>query len=165
MFMQTYLSKVVSFLSLDVIVLLVILLAIFFYILYFGRNRVISLIFAYYPAVMLYKAFPFTDRLLLLKGEKMLVLNHLLIFLVFLIPISIILGKYVFTESGYSGTTHIFRNIGLALCGLLLVLIFTQSVVNFDSFYHFSPTIETLFSTPTRLFWWNIAPFVLLAFV
>ena len=151
--------------SSDIIVLLGIFFVFFFYALYFGRNRIISLIFAYYPSAILFQIFPYIDKLIILHGDKLIVLNKLMIFLIFFLPLNIIINRYIFTESGYSGVSHIFRAVGLSLCCLVLFMLFYYTVINLELFHSFSPTIDTLFLGTNRLFLWNLASLALLAFL
>ena len=148
--------------STDFIVLAGIFFVFFFYALYFGRNRIISLIFAFYPSALLYQIFPYFDKLIILQGDKLIILNKLVIFLIFFLPLNIIFSRYIFSESKYSGASHIFRIIGLSLCSLVLFVLFTYTVINLNIFHDFSPTIDLLFTGSTRLFLWNIAPLALL---
>ena len=149
-------------LSSDMVVLAGIFFVFFFYALYFGRNRIISLIFSFYPAVILYQICPYIDKLVILNGEKLILLNKLAIFLIFFLPLNIIINRYIFAESGYSGASHIFRTVGFALCALVLFMLFTYTVINLDTLHDFSPTIDTLFNGGSRLFIWYLAPIVLL---
>src|SRR3989344_3440742 len=150
--MQSVLTYIKSIgnISTDVATLLIIFFAFFFYTLYFGKNRTISLILAYYPALFLYKAFPFAQKLMILHGEKGMILNTVGIFLIFFIPLSIIINRYIFSDSG-SGGVHILRVGGLALACLTLVLIFSYTVVDLSLFHDFGNRIDMLFSTPTRV--------------
>ena len=148
--------------STDVIVLAGIFFVFFFYALYFGRNRVISLIFAFYRATFLYQIFPYIDKLIILQGDKFIVLNKLAIFLIFFLPLNIIINRYIFAESGHSGASHIFRITGFSLCCLVLFMLFSYNIINLNLFYNFSPTIGALFIGTTRLFLWNLAPLALL---
>lgn len=145
----------------DIFVLIILFALFFFYALYFGKNTVIATILAFYPAQYFYQNFPFMNSLLFMKGDSLLLLNKILIFLLFLIPLVILLGRYVFHDSGY-GSAHYMRSVGYALAMIILVLIFSYSIVSLDSIHSFSPTISTLFTGADRIFWWNLAPLALL---
>lgn len=128
---------------------------------YFGKSRLVSIILAYYPAVLIYNNFPFINSMLVLKGESLLVLNKFLIFAVIITILSIAIGRFIFSESGYGGS-HIWRHIGFALGTTILSLVFVHSVINIDFIHKFSPTIEALFGTSSNIFWWEIAPIIIL---
>ena len=151
--------------STDFIVLLGVFFVFFFYALYFGRNRIISLIFAYYPSVLLFQIFPYIDKLIILQSNELIALNKLVIFLIFFLPLNIIINRYIFAESGYSGVSHIFRVGGLSLCCLVLFMLFYYTIINLEIFHSFSPVLNTLFSGTNRLFLWNLAPLALLIFL
>ncbi len=164
--MQSILTYIKSIgnISTDVATLLIVFLAFFFYTLYFGKNRTISFILAYYPALFLYNAFPWVAKLTILTSERMLALNKVGIFLIFLLPLSIIINRYIFADSG-AGGVHILRVGGLALVCLTLVLLFSYTTVDLSTFHDFGSTIDMLFSTPTKVWVANLAPLVLLAFL
>jgi hypothetical protein len=150
-----------SYFSSDIVVLLVLFFVFLFYALYFGKNTIIATILAFYPAEFFYQNFPFMNSFLVLKGESLLLLNKVLIFLLFLIPLVILIGRYVFQDSGY-GSAHYLRSGGYALAMVVLVLIFSYSIVNLDSVHNFSTSIDTLFSGANHIFLWNLAPLALL---
>ncbi|MBI4155810.1 MAG: hypothetical protein HY507_01085, partial [Candidatus Zambryskibacteria bacterium] len=77
--------RIGGILSSDLAVLIIVFLAFFFYGMYFGRNMLVSLILSYYPSVFLFQNFPFIDKLIFLSGNKLVVLNKVVIFLIFLI--------------------------------------------------------------------------------
>ena len=145
----------------DIFVLILLFIFFFCYALYFGKNPIIATILAFYPAQFFYQNFPFMNNLLVLKGDPLLLLNKVLIFLLFLVPMTILIGRYVFQDSGY-GSAHYFRSAAYALAMIIVVLIFDYSVVGLGLVHNFSPTVSTLFSDPTRIFLWNLAPLALL---
>lgn len=145
----------------DVVILITIFAIFLVYALYFGKNRIISLLLAFYPAELLYKSFPFLDKLLFLKGDSLLLLNKVLIFLVFLVLLDIMIGRYVFHDSGY-GSSHYMRMAGYALAMVIVVLLFSYSIINLDTVHNFSPSIDALFTGADRIFWWHLAPLALL---
>ena len=158
----TYLKSMGS-ISTDIAVLLVVFFAFFFYTIYFGKNRTISFILAYYPALFLYNTFPWVSKLLILTGAKLLALNKVGIFLIFLLPISIVINRFIFAESG--GGTHIIRVGGLALICLTLVLLFYYTTVDLSIFHDFGSHVDVLFNTPAKVWGSNLAALILLAFL
>lgn len=145
----------------DVIALLIIFAVCFGYALYFGKNRAISLSISFFVAEYFFGHFPFMKSLLVLTGEIPLLLNNIGIFLLFLIPVDIVINKFIFQDSGY-GTAHYLRIGGYAVLLTILVLIFSYSVVSLDLIHNFSGSIDNLFNAPDRLFFWHLAPFILL---
>ncbi|MEI6843361.1 MAG: hypothetical protein WCK48_02555 [bacterium] len=145
----------------DLFVLGAIFLLFFFYALYFGKSKIISLLISFYPAYFFYENFPFFDKLLFLKGDSLLILNKAAIFLLFLIPINIMVGRYIFSEFS-GGSKHYFRIAGYALAGVVLVLIFSYRIVSLDSIYKFSPVVANFFVGTDRQFWATLVPLALL---
>ena len=155
--------KIGGIISSDIIVLAVVFFAILVYTMYFGKNRTISAILSYYPAVILFTNFPFTKQLMISKGGIATTLNSLVIFLIIFIPLNIIINRYIIAESG-QGTTHIIRTAGLAFTALILVIMFSYTIVDLSEFYNFSHVIDSLFATPNTIFIANLIPLALLAF-
>ena len=164
--MSALISKITGFFGVfsgDMIFLVTIFVIFLAYGLYLGRGKLISLIIAFYPATLFFNTFPFTKTLIILHTDKLLVLNKIGIFLLFLIPLNIIVDRFIFSSEDYSSSSNIFRNIGLTLGVVVLIVLFSYNTINFDMFHNFSPTIDTLFSGNDRLFYWNLAPIALLA--
>lgn len=158
-------SKIISFLAGDIVFLLVALIIIYGGIVLFGRGRIISTIIAFYPALLLYNTFPFKEQVLILQGENLLLLNQVIIFFIFLLPLSIIINRYIFSPSEYGKKSNLWKNLGVSLVALVLFLIFTQSIVNLDILHDFSPRMDSFFANPNYVFYWNLLPFLLLAFL
>ena len=152
-------TKFTSVLSGDIVFIFVVFIIAFICAMYFGKNRIVSIILAFYPTTLLYNNFPFLNKFLLFNGDKGLVINKILLFLVLFLLVNIAINKYV---ALYDVSSSTFRNGGLALAILLLIILFSYSVVNFDLFHDFSNSIDTLFTGPDRVFWWSLAPLLIL---
>lgn len=150
-----------SYFSSDIFILFIIFVIFFAYALYFGKNQIISLILAFYPSQLFYEHFPFMNSLLVLKGDNLLLLNKVLIFLVFLILLDILIGRFVFQDSGY-GSMHYARLAGYAVAMVVVTMIFSYSIVNLDAIHNFSPSIDAIFTGTDKLFWWQLAPLAIL---
>lgn len=155
---------VTQYLSSDIVILVLIFIFFFVYALYLGKGAIISLILAFYPAQFFFEHFPFINKAMFLKGDSLILLNKVLIFLLFLIPLTILFSRYVFHDSGY-GSMHYVKIAGYALLCVALVLVFSYSIISLDSIHNFSPTIDALFTGVDRIFYWNIAPIAVLFFL
>lgn len=153
-----------SGLTADLIVVGITLLIFFLISLYFGKAKLISLILAYYPAVLLYNSFPYLQSILFAKGESLLILNKLVVFLIILILLSIAIGRFIFSESGYGGS-HVVRHIGFSVAATVLFFVFIHSIITINFIYKFSPSIEVLFGTADKIFWWLLFPLILIFFL
>lgn len=162
---STFLKQIGSFLSGDILFFVVTFILFFVFTLYAGRGRMISFILAFYPASILYKSLPFLDELIFFHTNGLPTINKMVIFLILLVPISIIINRYVFSESEYSGSSHMIRTAGLALVATVLLVIFSYTVVNFDILHNFSYSVDVLFTPESRIFYWNFGIFAFLAFL
>ena len=153
----------IKYFSGDVVFLITIFVILFAFGLYFGKGSLVSLILSFYPANLLFNTFPFISKTLIFHDDKLLLLNKIVIFFIFLIPIAIIVDRYISPKSSSRGIPDTFKIAGLALALTILVVIFSYSTVNYDLLQNFSPKIDLLFSTPARLFYWNLVPIILLA--
>jgi hypothetical protein len=160
--MSGIISKVTSALSGDVLFLVALFVIIFLCAMYFGKNRMASLVLAFYPATLLYKSFPFINKLTVLSGDTGILINKIVIFLVFFVLISIVIRKYL---ASYDESSGVFSKIGLTLAILIIILVFSYNIVSFDTFHNFSAQIDTLFKNNNLIFWWNLTPLVILAFI
>lgn len=155
---------VTQYLSNDIVILVLLFIFFFVYALYLGKGAIISLILAFYPAQFFFEHFPFISQTMLLKGDSLLLVNKALVFMLFLVPLTILFGRYVFHDSGY-GSMHYARMAGYALLCVVLVLVFSYSVISLDGVHNFSPAIDALFTGVDRIFYWNIAPIAILFFL
>jgi len=151
-----------SFISTDIIALVVLFIIFFSYALYFGKNRMISLILSFYPALYLFSSFPFTDKLIFMEGGIALLINQIVLFLIFLIPLDIIIGRYV-SSAGYGGSKYL-KMIGYSIALVVLVLVFSYSVVSLDSFYNFGSSVDNIFSND-YMFWLTLIPLAIILFL
>jgi hypothetical protein len=131
---------------------------------YFGRGFIVSVVLAFYPATILYKMFPFVEKLTFLSGN-LVTLNKIGIFLLFLIPLTIIINRFIFTASDFSGGENILKLAGLSAAFLILIVLFSYNLVNYDGYHDFGTQIDNLFGSPTRQFYWFLAPLAILAII
>lgn len=156
-------SNISGLVSGDIGFLLVLFVVVIGFSFYAGRGSIISAIISFYPASLLYKTFPFLDKVIFLTGDKLIVFNKIGLFLLFLIPITIIVNRFIFSVSGYGGGENMLRLAGLALAFLILVILFSYTTVNYDVFHNFSASFDSLFGVEERQFYWILAPLALLA--
>jgi len=90
--MSAILNKVTSALSGDLVFLFVVFVVLFICALYFGKNRMASVILTFYPATLLYNNFPFINKFILLDGDRGVIINKWL-FLLFYLSVLYILVK------------------------------------------------------------------------
>lgn len=161
--MASLITSLKAFFSGDTLFLCIAFVVFFAYAMFMGRGKIISLILAFYPATLLYNLFPFTAKLVVLHGDKLIALNKVCIFLIFLVLLSIIISRYIFSASEYTGSAHLLRTAGLSICGVILLLVFSYSTVDLQIFHDFAPKIDALFTGISKLFYWNVGVWALLA--
>jgi hypothetical protein len=162
-FATSTLPKYAGSIPLDVFVLLGIFSIFFLYGLYFGKSRLVSILLAFYPAVYFYEKFPFVSKFLVLQGDKLLVLNKVIIFLLPFILFDIIISSYTFSDT-VSGKSNYISVTVFAIAATILVLVFSYSVISLDVFYNFSSHVDKVISGVEyhNLFWWSMVPFLAL---
>ncbi len=147
----------------DATFLLIIFLIILGTAYYFGRGFIVSIIISFYPATILFKLFPFMDKVIFADGVNLLLLNKLGLFLLFLIPITIIVNRFMFTAGEYNGGENILRLAGLSIAFIIIIVLFSYNTLSYDVFHNYSSQIDAIFGAPGREFYWILAPLALLA--
>jgi hypothetical protein len=158
-------SKLTAFFtfSSDLTFLLGVFILFFVFAAYFGRGNIVSYILAFFPASFLYNTLPFLNTLVVLKGDKLILVNKLVIFLIFLLPLTIIINRYIFSATEFSGTMNLLKSLGFASAAFIVFMIFCYTTINIDLFHNFSPQIDILFETTARIFYWTLGVFAILA--
>ncbi len=166
--MSDVLGKITDFFgnfSSDVLLLVSLCIIVFAGTMYFGRGRMVTFVIAFFPAALLYKTFPYLDKLVFLEGDKSVAMNKLLIFLVILIFFNIVIGRFVFSSGDYVGSGGIFKNGLLTISVVFLLLVMTYDVVNLDALHDFSERIDQFFIPSTKIFYFNLISLLVLAFI
>jgi hypothetical protein len=159
---KTFSNSFLGLFSADAIFFITVFVIYLAYGLYFGRGRLVSLILAFYPTVIFYKSLPFLNSLIIMQGDNLILANKVAVFLFILIPIILILNRYIDALSEYFDTGSMLRSAVMSAGVVILILIFSYSVINFDAFHDFSPFIDGLFATPDKIFYWSLVPIALL---
>jgi hypothetical protein len=144
----------------DVVAILFLIAAGFFYGLVSGRSRLISVLIATYTAAFLFENFILLNSLIETRGVWEAFLIRIASFLVILVLTSFIISKFiVFGDGGGKVWWKIFV-LSFLQAGLVVSIILnfmpTEGVVEF------SPLVEKVFAGDSALFWWLLAPLVAL---
>ncbi|HZS42872.1 MAG TPA: hypothetical protein VFA52_01500 [Candidatus Paceibacterota bacterium] len=149
--------------DLSILVILFILTAV--YGLYWGKQRLVSLILAFYPAILLFLNFPYVNNLLLIKATAgQIFVSKCVIFLIFLIPIHLIFNRFVFGDFGFNSNRKFLQAAILSISILILIIVFFYRVVPLTNVYSVSLPLARYLSTSKDFFWWLLVPFVGLFF-
>ncbi len=157
-------TAIIGYLSSDIIFFLVALIFFVGFIMFFGKKTAVSVILSFYPATILYNFFPFTQKLVIFSDPQFEILNKLIIFLILFVPICIIIDRYV-ADSEYSSSVGILRVAGFSLAFLILIVLFSYAVASYDTLHNFGPQIDALFAGTDRIFYWSLAPLIILGFL
>jgi hypothetical protein len=147
--------------TLDVMVLAVMFAALAAYGFYFGKRRLVAFVLSFYPAFLLYAAFPYIGQLTFLHSSGgQIVLSKLVIFAVFFVVCHIALLNVLHGAGDFSFSKRekIFQISVLSVSALVLILIFMHQYVPFAGVYTFSAGIGKLFVSRTAQFWLLLAP-------
>ena len=154
-----------NYFSADAIFLIIVFAVFFAFGLYFGKGRLISLILSSYIAAPLYKFFPFFDKFLVVTGDNLLVINKIVLLLMFLVPLWIIIDRYIFSETITTGLANSLKTAVLALMVVLIVVTFSYSLINYDVYHNFSDKFDQIFSSTQILFYIELVPLISIAFL
>ncbi len=125
----------------------VFLFAIFFILtVYFGRGVIVSFILGFYITIVLYSTLPSIEKFIFLSGEKLVLLNTLLIFSVILLPLTIIINRYIYSPSEYSSSIGMLKAVAYSIASSILVVAFSYMVIDYDLFHDFSAIIDSIFT-------------------
>lgn len=153
----------ISFLSADILFILVVFVVMLGYTFYFGKGKIVAFILSFYPSVFIYNNTPFMDKILFLEGEMLLTINKLSVFLIIFIILNIIINRYIGISYTYYKPPSFLSNTILALGGVILVLVLSYSTISLDVLYNPSDTIDRLFGGENTIFYWSLVPLLLLA--
>src|SRR5262245_14971416 len=110
--------------STDIIVIFILFVLVAAYGFYRSKGKLISLILSFYPAILLFLNFPYTNSLLIFnKTASQIFISKCIIFLIFLVPIHLILNRIISSTYDY-GTSRLTQIAVLAICVLILILTF-----------------------------------------
>lgn len=156
--MQSILTSVTSTLNLTLIVVVLLLTAISFY---RGRSILYSIILAFFPAAILYAAFPFKEQILFFKDSSdQLFYSNLLVFvgffaLAFFGAVRIIHSEY--TRSGFSG---FIDALVLSISVVLLTTALTFHILPYKDIFHLGSYVQGFLSSKNGYFISMLVPVV-----
>lgn len=146
--------------TLDVVVLIVAFVILAAYGLYLGKSRLMAFVFAFYPAMLLYAAFPYTANITFWKGSaQQVALSKLLIFGVIFIICNVVVHRFIQGDFSFGKSKRFFEIATLAISGLILMLVVWHYAVPLESVYGFSGGISRFFSGSVGVFWWVVVSF------
>ncbi len=151
--------------SLDFLIIAALFVALSAYALYFGKNRIVSLILALYGAITLYTAFPYQNSVLIFRNSPgQVVVSKLVVFIVFTAILHLLFNRIVSIEYGFGRFRKPTEVALLSLSALVLMLVVVYQIIPIENFYNFSSIADGIFMAKQSLFWWLLAPIAVLFF-
>ncbi len=146
----------------DVLIIVGIFLVGTLFTFFMGKSRGVSIILALFGSIPLFQSFPFTQQLTVATGDFARSINVIGIFLVFTIGLYFLLNRYVvgdFIEGNF------FKSVifGIAFTAIILALV--HFILPFDPIYDFKQNVDQWFGGNFGMFWWILAPLMILLFV
>lgn len=147
--------------SWDIIVVFVFIALGFFYGIFAGKSKLVSLLFSLYVSGFLFENFYYLNKL---AGGRGVFEEFLIKAAVFVVLAAILTFLFSKSLSGdYSSTRKNWWKsllLSFACAGLLLSYIFHFFPAR--EIFTFSPLIQNLFASNAAFFWWLIIPFIAL---
>lgn len=153
--------SVLSFSS-DVIVIIILIGLGTAYSFIAGKRKAISLIFSYYPTVLLFRSLPFLKQYTANNPATTTeALTLIAIFVVIMALVNIVLNRFINTDYHFSNVRKMIESIVLGTTTAVLAILASYTVINLKIFYNFGVGIDAIFSS-NYYFYWLILPFVIL---
>jgi len=146
--LQDVLQKILSA-STDAFIIAILIAAFSALALFYGKRRIVALIFSFYPAALILDSISYLDDSSVLIQASSLVIA--VIFIAYLIQ------RLIYAEFPYSRFRKFTEAILLGISATAITLAFSYHVVDISSVYNFSAGLDKLFSS-VNFFWWLLAP-------
>lgn len=158
-------GSLVANISLATAVACGVLVALFFFALRYGKDRIIALIFALYIGLLASLYFPYGEKVAeLIPAGKSGELPQIILFVVFVIMGYLAVFKSVFAEYPRGGMRYLQAGV-FAIASTALLLAFSYAVLPVATAYNFDlPVSGVIFERPEYFFWWLIAPLLAVFF-
>jgi len=152
-------------LSIDTIILLIIFFIFFIYGMRFGKRRIISLMLSLYASIPIVFFFPYIQKIAFFgETDKAVLYSQIGLFILLVVLINIVLNKIVSFELYHRGLRKLIENGFLALASGGLLIAISYHIINISELYDFAGPIDAIFASTVLLFWWLVAPLVVIFF-
>lgn len=152
--------------SVDAIVVITLVAALFFFGLRYGKGSIIALVLSLYVALLSYIHFPFKEQFLLFGVDEFRVfISNIVLFGLFTIIIYSVIRRVFYAEFPTRSRRRFTQAFLLSLGGTALLIAFSYHVLPITTVYDFGASIDALFAPSSFFFWWLIAPLVVFLFV
>lgn len=145
----------VSF-NLALIIVIALLTALTFY---KGKGILFSIIVSFYPAAMLYAAFPYKAKFLFFNdNNEQIFYSHALIFGIFFVLAFIIANRLIFSDGTRTGIMGFVDALLLSASVVLLTLALSFHILPYRDVYNLGAQFQTFFSGSLGYFISVLAP-------
>lgn len=156
--MQSILSSVTSTINITLITVVLLLTVISFY---RGRSILYSIILAFFPAAVLYAAFPFKQQMLFFKdGSDQLFYSNLIIFFGFFALAFFGAVRVIHSENTRSGLAGFIDSLVLSVSVVLLTTALTFHILPYKDIYHLGSYVQSFLSSTNGYFVSMLIPVV-----
>ena len=125
------------------------------------ENKLVAGLISLYLAMFLYTQAFFVKTLTILKGSDQLFWNHIMILVIFFVPIFFAVNKHT-TDSSAEGFKKYLKVFLLVVSIIGLIISILYHIVPINPIYHF-PSMMDQFFAPDQIFTiWLIVPVVIL---
>lgn len=130
------------------------------------KNRMfISMTIAFYPAAVLYAAFPYTDQIIVASSPMAAFINEVLLLIVFIILLYFVIDRFTTRHTGASsGSAGMMTAVLLALSIIIEIALVVVYLIPADDVIPLS-SIATRFMGEQYAFFWMLVPPALLYIV
>jgi hypothetical protein len=140
--------------SSDVLIIVVIAIALTAYGLMWGKQKIIALILSLYIGAFIFSFIPFNITGTLAQVAAFAAITGIMTFLI---------ERMIIADFSFSKIRKFIEAGFLGIAGTMLLMLLSYHLIEIGSLYNFGSGIDILFSAK-YLFWWLVAPLVILFF-
>lgn len=120
---------------------------------YKGKRVLFGVITSFYPAIVIYSAFPYIDNVILSKDTKLhLFLSHLLVFFIIFIPIFFAVQRVTHSSGSRIGIKGFVDAILLSVSIIALSIVLTLHILPARDIYNLTSSMLKFFNSPLGYF-------------
>lgn len=135
------------------LVLIISLIAVALFAFYKGKRFLFGVITSFYPAIVVYKAFPYIDNFIFSKDTALhLFISHLAIYFVIFLPIFFAVQRVTHSSGSRSGLAGIIDALLLSLSIISLSLVLTLHILPARDIYNLTSNMLKFFNSPLGYF-------------
>ena len=120
---------------------------------YVGKRFLFGVITSFYPAIVVYKAFPYIENVIFFKETPLQIFfSHLLVYFVIFLPIFFAVQRVTHSSGIRSGVKGIVDSILLSVSIIALSLVLTLHILPARDIYNLTSSLLQFFNSPLGYF-------------